>query len=270
MRRAQAGTGLEPEAFGPHDRLAMNVIELIGVEKSFGAVVAVRGVDLAVPRGELVAIVGPSGSGKSTLLNLVGALDVPTRGEVRIAGRSLTALDDDALTLLRRETIGFVFQFFNLVPTLTALENVMLPGLLGSAGKHADSRGRLVDRARAMLDAVGLGARQTHLPRALSGGEMQRVAIARALLLDPPLVLADEPTGNLDSRTGDDVLELLVGARSAARTVVLVTHDPRVAARADRVLTIRDGRVERDERRADPRDPRDPRDLDPTRAAVPA
>jgi putative ABC transport system ATP-binding protein len=223
-----------------------HVLELSSVEKTYGRVAALRGVDVAIPRGELVAVVGPSGSGKSTLLNLMGALDVPSKGVVRVDGVDLATLDDDALTRLRRDRLGFVFQFFNLVPTLSALENVMLPALLG--GREGEST--LKKKAQSVLERVGLGARSSHLPRALSGGEMQRVAIARALLLDPPLVLADEPTGNLDSRTGDDVLELLVGARSGDRTVVLVTHDERVAARADRVLTLKDGRIESDVRRS--------------------
>jgi putative ABC transport system ATP-binding protein len=207
---------------------------------------ALRGVSVTVSSGELVAIVGPSGSGKSTLLNLMGALDRPSRGTVRIHGRDLATLDDDGLTKLRRDRIGFVFQFFNLLPTLSALENVMLPALLaGRATKEVR------EQALAGLDAVGLGKRHAHRPDQLSGGEMQRVAIARALVGQPPLVLADEPTGNLDTKTGEGVLELLIGARgggSVSRAVVLVTHDPRIAERADRVLTIRDGVVESDTR----------------------
>jgi len=207
-------------------------------------VVALASVSLTIEPGAFVAIVGPSGSGKSTLLNLMGALDRPSSGRIRIAGTDLGALDDDGLTALRRDTIGFVFQFFNLVPTLSALENAMMPALL------AGERPRDVEaRAKEALAKVGLGHRIRHRPDELSGGEMQRVAIARALVGDPPLLLADEPTGNLDSRTGDEILALLTGTTSARRTVVLVTHDPRVAERADRVLTIRDGRVDRDERR---------------------
>jgi putative ABC transport system ATP-binding protein len=198
-------------------------------------------VSLTIRGGELVAIVGPSGSGKSTLLNLMGALDRATSGTVKIHGEDLSALDDDAITSLRREQLGFVFQFFNLLPTLSALENVMLPSLLG--GKRAKD---VRPRAEAQLAAVGLAKRMGHKPDQLSGGEMQRVAIARALVSDPPLVLADEPTGNLDTKTGEGVLELLLGATSARRTVVLVTHDSRIAARADRVLSIRDGLVESD------------------------
>jgi putative ABC transport system ATP-binding protein len=227
-----------------------SVVELSGVRKSYTAsidgdasamrVEALRGVSLAVGAGELVAIVGPSGSGKSTLLNLMGALDRPTEGTVRIHGQDLATLDDDGITRLRRDRIGFVFQFFNLLPTLSALENVMLPSLLaGRASKEVR------DKALAQLSAVGLAKRRGHRPDQLSGGEMQRVAIARALVGDPPLVLADEPTGNLDTRTGEGVLELLIGA-AGVRTVILVTHDPRLAERADRVITIRDGVVESD------------------------
>ena len=218
------------------------------------AVEALRGVSVTIRAGELVAIVGPSGSGKSTLLNLMGALDRASSGTVKIHGEDLSKLDDDAITHLRRDRMGFVFQFFNLLPTLSALENVMLPSLL--AGKASPE---VRERGRTQLAAVGLASRMGHKPDQLSGGEMQRVAIARALVSDPPLVLADEPTGNLDTKTGQEVLELLLGAvrggprssaggdtPSARRTVVLVTHDARIAARADRVLSIRDGLVESD------------------------
>jgi putative ABC transport system ATP-binding protein len=234
----------------PPDPLSA-VVELVDVTKSYAGnhegggdasaarVDALRGVSLRIEPGELVAIVGPSGSGKSTLLNLIGALDRATSGVVRIHGKDLSRLDDDAVTRLRRDEIGFVFQFFNLLPTLTALENVMLPALLAGK-KPRDVRAK----AQAQLEAVGLEKRAAHRPDQLSGGEMQRVAIARALVSDPPLVLADEPTGNLDTKTGQGVLSLLVGAKSEKRTVVLVTHDPAVAARADRVISIRDGSVE--------------------------
>jgi len=209
---------------------------------SAATVDALRGVSLTVGAGELCAIVGPSGSGKSTLLNLMGALDRATSGTVCIHGQDLAALDDDGITALRRDRIGFVFQFFNLLPTLSALENVMLPSLLAGR-KTKDVR----EKAEAQLAAVGLSKRKGHRPDQLSGGEMQRVAIARALVGEPPLILADEPTGNLDTKTGDGVLELLTGA-AGARTVVLVTHDMRIAERADRILTIRDGVVESDTR----------------------
>ncbi len=230
------------------------VVEMVDVRKRYAgalegpgdaseaaAVEALRGVSLTIRAGELVAIVGPSGSGKSTLLNLAGALDRASSGTVRIHGEDLSTMDDDAVTRLRRDRLGFVFQFFNLLPTLTALENVMLPSLLaGQATPEVRAR------ALAKLDDVGLSKRRGHKPDQLSGGEMQRVAIARALVSDPPLLLADEPTGNLDTKTGEGVLELLIGATSARRTVILVTHDARIAARADRVLSIRDGLVESD------------------------
>lgn len=230
-------------------------VELRGARKVHGAgsreVVALAGVDLTVARGSVVAIVGPSGSGKSTILHLMGGLETPSAGIVRVLGRDLAALSDDARTRLRRDHIGFVFQFFNLMPTLSALENVLLPSLLAGAGaSRPRAKGtrwaELESRARAGLEAVGLADRAEHRPDQLSGGEMQRVAIARALLNDPELLLADEPTGNLDTRSGEEVLELLLGARSARRTLMFVTHDPRVAARADRLIEVRDGRVEAD------------------------
>ena len=214
------------------------MIELKDVEKRYAeaAVEAVRGVSLSIGAGELVAIVGASGSGKSTLLHLIGGLDRATAGSVRVLDNDLNALDDDTLTRLRRDRIGFVFQFFNLMPTLTALENVMLPALLGGKRDvHA--------RALARLKEVGLEARAEHRPDQLSGGEMQRVAVARALIMDPPLLLADEPTGNLDTKNGDHVLDLIVGSKSESRTVVVVTHDRRIAERAQRVIEVRDGRI---------------------------
>ena len=196
-------------------------------------------VDLAVARGEFVAVLGPSGSGKSTLLGLAAGLDRPSEGEVRIDGRPIQALSEDELALLRRGRIGFVFQSFQLLANLTALENVLLPlELAGSAEP--------LTAARAMLDAVGLGERGHHYPAQLSGGEQQRVALARAFAPEPALLLADEPTGNLDGATGAVVLELLARLRAErGTTMVLVTHDPEVAARADRRIHLRDGRVER-------------------------
>jgi putative ABC transport system ATP-binding protein len=214
------------------------VIELRNVTKRHGAVEALRGVTLTIEEGARVSIVGPSGSGKSTLLQMIGALDVPTSGIVRIAGKDLSSLDDDALTTLRRDKIGFVFQFFNLLPTLSALENAMLPALLGGG-----SRGAIRERATKLLKEVGLSARMEHRPDQLSGGEMQRVAIARALIADPPILLCDEPTGNLDTKTGEEVLEVLAGA-AGTRTLVIVTHDPRVAEKSARTIRLRDGVVE--------------------------
>jgi putative ABC transport system ATP-binding protein len=203
------------------------------------AVHALAGVDLEVGRGEMVAIMGPSGSGKSTLLHLMGALDTPTKGTVSIARRRFDSLGDAELTLLRREKIGFVFQFFNLLPALTAEENVALPALI--AGRR-DSAIR--DRAGELLERVGLAERADHLPAELSGGEQQRVSIARALLMDPELVLADEPTGNLDTTSSAEVLALLRELnRKDGHTIVLVTHDPGAASMAGRVVFLRDGRI---------------------------
>ncbi|MBM4362741.1 MAG: ABC transporter ATP-binding protein [Deltaproteobacteria bacterium] len=223
------------------------MLSLQNVSRSYGegeqAVPAVRDVSFDVEPGTLVTIVGASGSGKSTLLHLLGALDRPSAGKILLEGRDLAGMDDDELTLVRRDRLGFVFQFFNLLPTLTAVENVALAARL--AGRPAAATRK---RAAELLDQVGLAARRDHRPDQLSGGEMQRVAIARALMMDPPLVLADEPTGNLDSRGGVAILELLRGAVSAARTVVIVTHDPGIARRGDRMLTMADGRLMGDER----------------------
>jgi putative ABC transport system ATP-binding protein len=203
------------------------------------AVHALDGVDLRIERGEMVAIMGPSGSGKSTLLHLLGALETPTDGAISIGGSRFESLGERELTLLRREKIGFVFQFFNLLPALSAEENVMLPALIAGQRDQATR-----DRAVELLETVGLGARREHLPAELSGGEQQRVSIARALLLDPELVLADEPTGNLDSRSSGEILALLGTLnREEGHTIVMVTHDPGAAATAGRVVFLRDGQV---------------------------
>lgn len=200
-------------------------------------VVAVNGVSLKIRAGEMVAIMGPSGSGKSTLLNLLGALDRPDSGEVWFEGRALSQLDDVARTLLRRERVGLVFQFFNLLPLLSALENVTAPLLLGGG-----PRAVAVRRAEELLERMGIAARRDHRPDELSGGEMQRVAIARALAPRPSLILADEPTGNLDSKSGAEVLDLLrAAALENGCSVVMVTHDTRAAAVTDRVLEFKDG-----------------------------
>jgi putative ABC transport system ATP-binding protein len=205
----------------------------------------VAGVSLAVAPHEFVAIVGPSGSGKSTLLHLMAGLDVPDAGEVFVGGERLATLTDDALTVLRRRKIGVVFQFFNLLPMLTAEENVALPLVLDGQRLRA-----VRPRARAMLERVGLGHRVRHRPDQLSGGEMQRVAIARALVTEPLLLLADEPTGNLDSHTGEEILALVRDlADRHAQAVVMVTHDARAAAYAQRIVAMRDGRVEREDAR---------------------
>ena len=192
--------------------------------------------DLSVPDGQFLAIIGPSGSGKTTLLGLMAGLDAPSSGAITIGDTDITRLDEDRLAMLRGARIGFVFQFFHLVPSLTALENVLVPMEL--VGRR-DARARAVS----LLDEVGLGARGHHYPSQLSGGEQQRVAIARALANDPPLILADEPTGNLDGANGRHILDLLLSVRRTRQaTLVLVTHDPEIAAIADARLTLRDGR----------------------------
>ena len=215
-------------------------LEASGLVKVFGLDVrALDGVDLRIESGEMVAIMGPSGSGKSTLLHILGALDTPTEGMVAMAGERYDGLDDDALTRLRRDQIGFVFQFFNLLPSLTAEENVLLPALIA---RHYEDA--LKQRAHALLDRVGLADRAEHTPAELSGGQQQRVSIARALLLEPEVVLADEPTGNLDTRAGREILNILRRMSSDdGLTVVMVTHDPAAAAVADRVVFLRDGKV---------------------------
>jgi putative ABC transport system ATP-binding protein len=203
------------------------------------AVRALDGVSLVIARGESVAIMGPSGSGKSTLLHLLGALDTPSSGEIALAGARYDGLREAELTKLRRDRIGFVFQFFNLLPSLSAEENVLLPALIAGR-RDAETRAR----ARSLLERVGLGERANHLPGELSGGEQQRVSIARALLTEPELVLADEPTGNLDTRATDGVLELLKELNAEeGQTLVIVSHDPAAAATAARVVFLRDGRV---------------------------
>jgi putative ABC transport system ATP-binding protein len=204
---------------------------------------ALDGVDLEIKTGEFLGIMGSSGSGKSTLLHLIGALDTPTSGDIIIDGRTLSQASDAELTRLRRSKIGFVFQFFNLLPTMTALENIAFPALLEGA-TPADARGR----ASALLARVGLAGRGDHHPDELSGGEMQRVAIARALVKDAPILLADEPTGNLDSASGREILELLRGLHRDGLTIVMVTHDRSAAETADRIVEMRDGTVIDDSR----------------------
>jgi putative ABC transport system ATP-binding protein len=200
---------------------------------------ALDGVDLTVAAGEMVAIMGPSGSGKSTLLHIIGALESPTSGTIAVGGLHYEGLDDSRLTELRRDHIGFVFQFFNLLPSLTAEENVTLPAVI--AGRHDPA---VRERARALLRRVGLADRLDHLPAELSGGQQQRVSIARSLLLEPELVLADEPTGNLDSRSSREVLRALRELNEQeGHTVVMVTHDAAAAATADRVIFLRDGKL---------------------------
>jgi putative ABC transport system ATP-binding protein len=222
----------------------VSLLTIEDVSKWYGAgdgrVTALDGVSLAVDQGEFLAVVGPSGCGKSTLLHLCGAMDRPSRGVVRLGRTSLGSLDDDSLTRLRRTRVGFVFQFFNLLPTLTLVENVALPRLL--AGEPAEAA---LTAAAELARRVGVERRLDHRPAQLSGGEMQRAAIARALIHEPDVVIADEPTGNLDSATGAAILELLQDLnRNAGVTLLLATHAADVAAAADRVLKLRDGRIE--------------------------
>jgi putative ABC transport system ATP-binding protein len=224
------------------------MIQLTDVVKRFDGkrqVTALDHLSVRIDKGEMVAIVGPSGSGKSTLLNLVGCLDRPTSGEILIDGRRIADLSDRELTIVRRDKIGFVFQFFNLLATLTAAENVALPLHL-----RGWPRAKAGDRAREILDLVGLDPRVDHLPEELSGGERQRVAIARALAVAPPILLGDEPTGNLDTRTGADILALLQDLHQRLGvTLLLVTHDPQIAGSCPRTVHMRDGRVIEDTRR---------------------
>jgi putative ABC transport system ATP-binding protein len=225
------------------------MIALESVTKQFDGkrrVVALDRVTLAIAAGDMVSIIGPSGSGKSTLLNLMGGLDRPTSGTVSVEGAGLVELSDDELAKVRRDKIGFIFQFFNLLPTLTCLENVGLPlHLRGWPRRKVD------DRARELLSLVQLEHRLSHLPDELSGGERQRVAIARALSVYPPVLLADEPTGNLDSRTGEEILSLIRDLHARLRsTVIIVTHDMKVAESCSRTIALRDGCVVQDIRRA--------------------
>ena len=224
------------------------MIMLLGVSKTYGEgqgrVEALKRIDLHVPAGEFVSIMGPSGSGKSTLLNLVSALDLPSSGSIILDSHDISRLDDDALTLFRRRKIGLIFQFFNLLPTLNALDNVLLPVMIERKATSADR-----ERAEQLLAQVGLAARTRHYVHQLSGGELQRVAIARALMMKPALVLADEPTGNLDSQSGASVLELLwQSCKDSGATVVMVTHDRDAAQIGDRLLSLKDGAIVGDER----------------------
>lgn len=222
------------------------VLETRNVTKEYAIgddvlVKALRGVSFQIRRGEMIAITGPSGSGKSTLMHCVGLLDQPTSGQIMVGGEDVTNLDANRLAAVRNREIGFVFQAFNLLARTTATENVELP--LIYAGVSASERRR---RARAALERVGLGDRLDHMPNQLSGGQQQRVAIARALVTEPAIVLADEPTGNLDSRSGIEVMAFLQEMHRNGVTIVLVTHDPRVASHATRIVEVRDGRVESD------------------------
>jgi len=221
------------------------MVHLDGVTRRYhvgGQVVdALAGVSVEITQGQFVAIVGPSGSGKSTLLNILGCLDRPSTGSYRLDGTDVSTFDDERASDFRNRRVGFVFQSFHLLPRLTVLENVLLPRRFLRAASSA-----LESRAHALLERMGLGNRLSHRPEQLSGGQMQRVAIARALLMEPALLLADEPTGNLDSRSADGVLGLIGEVHASGQTVVLVTHDAEVAARAQRQVHLRDGRVEFD------------------------
>lgn len=214
-------------------------IELDNVSKAYPSSAALRGVDLRVDRGEFIAVTGKSGCGKSTLLNMVAGIDDPSSGSVRISGKSLSGLGESAKARMRSREIGIVFQFFQLVPTLDATENVMLPMSFAAAVPRRDRRAR----ALSLLRRMGLSDRVSHFPSQLSGGEQQRVAIARALANDPAIVIADEPTGNLDSTTAEDVFRLLGGLPAEGKTVLVVTHDRELAARAERVVSMADGRM---------------------------
>lgn len=227
----------------------MTILSVEGLTKIYGkgeaAVTALDHVSFTVEKGEFVAIVGASGSGKSTLMNLIGGIDEPTAGRVVIDGQELYAMNESARAIFRRRNIGMVFQFYNLVPTLTAAENIMLPYLLD---KREPEKAKLAE----ILALTGLSERAGHLPSALSGGQQQRVSLGRALINDPAFILADEPTGNLDSRASRDVMELLqVANRRYQQTLLLITHDEKIALMADRILTLADGRLIADERMKD-------------------
>jgi putative ABC transport system ATP-binding protein len=217
-------------------------VSVIDVRKIYGSdgtqTIALDGVSLEVARGEMVALVGPSGCGKSTLLNLIGCIDLPTSGVVRIGGAATNAMNDDALTRLRRDRIGTVFQFFNLLPAMTAEENAALPLVLGRRPQR-----EITQRVQAALQAVGLGEKARAFPAQLSGGQMQRVAIARAIVHEPSIVLADEPTGNLDSENGDAILRLLRTLALNGQAILMATHAPTAAAVCDRTIQMRDGRI---------------------------
>jgi putative ABC transport system ATP-binding protein len=225
------------------------MIDVRGLEKQYvlgtETVRALRGVDLTISRNEYVAIMGPSGSGKSTFMNVLGCLDTPTAGEYILNGQAVAGMKDDELARIRNREIGFVFQTFNLLPRSTALENVELPLVYGGAGR-AERR----QRAQEALRAVELGDRMDHRPNELSGGQRQRVAIARALVTRPSIILADEPTGNLDSRTSEEIMALFARLHGEGQTIIMVTHEPDIAAHAERVVTLRDGVIASDRRQA--------------------
>jgi putative ABC transport system ATP-binding protein len=220
----------------------MAIIHMEDIRKVYDTgkvkVEALKGVDLQIDAGELVAIVGPSGSGKSTLMNLLGCLDTPTSGRYELGGQAVSGVTRDQLAEIRNRRVGFVFQNFNLLPHITAAENIEMPMLFGGV-RPADRH----QRAKELLERVGLGDRIDHKPTELSGGQMQRVAIARSLAMNPDIILADEPTGNLDSTSGSDIMSIFTDLWKQGRTLVIITHDPALAKRASRVIEIRDGRI---------------------------
>lgn len=223
----------------------MAILEVRGLTKIYGTganrVVALDQVDFQVKKGEFVAIVGASGSGKSTLMNLIGGIDRPTSGSVVIEGREIFCMNESELAIFRRRNIGIVYQFYNLIPNLTVDENIMLPCLL-------DNRKPDIRKLERILEMTGLSDRRNHLPGELSGGQQQRVSVGRALINDPAFILADEPTGNLDSKAGREIIDLLMAANQKAKqTLILITHDENIALQADRIITIGDGRILRDE-----------------------
>jgi putative ABC transport system ATP-binding protein len=226
--------------------MAEEIIRLNNVHKDYimgdSTVRALDGVDASIKKGDFVAIVGPSGSGKSTMMNMVGALDLATKGAIFLDGRDIEHLRESELAQIRGRKIGFIFQTFNLIPTLNALENVMLPMLFQGTGKS-----ERLTRATELLEKVGLDKRKYHLPSELSGGQRQRVAIARALANNPEVILADEPTGNLDSKTGEEILEMFIKLNKEGKTIIVVTHDLDIARHAGKVLKMKDGRLDKDE-----------------------
>ncbi|MDE7177546.1 MAG: ABC transporter ATP-binding protein [Lachnospiraceae bacterium] len=223
----------------------MEILEVNGLTKIYGSgdnqVTALDHVSFQVRKGEFVAIVGASGSGKSTLMNLIGGIDRPTSGNVIVDGKQIFEMSESALAIFRRRNIGIVYQFYNLIPNLTVDENIMLPCLLDNRKPDAQKLAKIVE-------TIGLSHRRDHLPGELSGGQQQRVSVGRALINDPAFILADEPTGNLDSKAGREIIELLMAAnRTANQTLILITHDEKIALQADRILTISDGKIVRDE-----------------------
>lgn len=227
------------------DEMAKYVIELSGIKKIYQVggqeVAALAGIDLNIAKGEFAALMGPSGSGKSTLMNILGCLDRPTVGSYKLDGQEVATLSDDELAVTRNRRIGFVFQNFNLLSRISAADNVALPLVYAGVGRRERE-----EKAKKILDAVGLGDRAEHQPNELSGGQRQRVAIARALVNDPHIIMADEPTGNLDTKSTKEIMEIFEGLHQEGRTIILVTHEPDIAACASRQLLVRDGLITRD------------------------